>query len=90
PLHNKDIKTMAIVSKITDELKAKGKGKLDFYMLRGILPVVRSWPKRRKTPFRPRELAAQGVFGILSKSTTFMQGNIVTRFFLLQQMIGSS
>ncbi|GAH26604.1 unnamed protein product, partial [marine sediment metagenome] len=67
---------MAIVSKITDELKAKGKGKLDFYMLRGILPVVRSWPKRRKTPFRPRELAAQGVFGILSKSTTFMQDKV--------------
>ncbi|GAI78029.1 unnamed protein product, partial [marine sediment metagenome] len=61
---------MAIISKITDELKAHHKGKLDFYMLRGILPVVRSWPKRRKTPFRPRELAAQGVFGILAKSTT--------------------
>ncbi|GAI88076.1 unnamed protein product, partial [marine sediment metagenome] len=52
------------------------KGKLDFYMLRGILSVVRSWPQRRKTPFRPRELEAQGVFGILSKSTTFMQDKV--------------
>ncbi|GAI81476.1 unnamed protein product, partial [marine sediment metagenome] len=67
---------MAIISNITDELKAHHKGKLDFYMLRGILPVVRSWPKRRKTPFRPRELEAQGVFGILSKNTTFIQDKV--------------
>ncbi|GAH93135.1 unnamed protein product, partial [marine sediment metagenome] len=76
PLQYKDIKTMAIISKITDELKAQHKGKLDFYMLRRILPVVRSWPKRRKTPFRPRELEAQGVFGFLSKSTTFIQDKV--------------
>jgi len=67
---------MAIVSKITDEMKVKGKKKFDFYMLRGILPVVRSWPKRRKTPFRPRELEAQGVLGILSKNTTLIKDKV--------------
>jgi len=67
---------MAIVSKITGGMIAKGKGVIDYYMLRGILPVARSWPKRRETPFRPRELEAQGVFGILSKSTTFIQDKV--------------
>lgn len=67
---------MAIVSKITGEMIAKGKGKIDYYMLRGILPVARSWPKRRETPFRPRELEAQGVFGYLSKSTTYIQDKV--------------
>jgi len=67
---------VAIVKKITDEMIVKGKGIIDYYMLRGILPVARSWPKRRKTPFRPRELEAQGVFGILSKSTTFIQDKV--------------
>jgi len=67
---------MAIVSKITGEMIAKGKGIIDYYMLRGILPVARSWPKRRETPFRPRELEAQGVFGILSKSTTYIQDKV--------------
>lgn len=67
---------MAIVSKITGGMIAKGKGIIDYYMLRGILPVARSWPKRRKTPFRPREIEAQGVFGIISKSTTFIQDKV--------------
>lgn len=67
---------MAIVSKITGGMIAKGKGIIDYYMLRGILPVARSWPKRRKTPFRPRELEAQGVFGILSKTTTTIQDKV--------------
>ncbi|GAI09904.1 unnamed protein product, partial [marine sediment metagenome] len=67
---------MAKVSKITDEMLVKGKRKIDFYMLRGILPVARSWPKRRETPFRPRELEAQGVFGILSKNTTLIQDKV--------------
>jgi len=67
---------MAIVSKITGGMIAKGKGIIDYYMLRGILPVARSWPKRRKTPFRPRELEAQGVFGIISKATTFIQDKV--------------
>lgn len=67
---------MAIIKRITDELRVKGKKKLDYYMLRGILPVVRTWPKRRKTPFWPRELEAQGVFGILSKFTTSIQDKV--------------
>ncbi|GAH59325.1 unnamed protein product, partial [marine sediment metagenome] len=67
---------MAKVSKITGEMIANGKKEIDFYMLRGILPVARSWPKRRKTPFRPRELEAQGVFGILSKNTTLIQDKV--------------
>ena len=68
---------MAIVSKITDEFKAHHKGKLDFYKLRGILPVIRSWPKRRKTPFRPRELEAQGVLGFISKNTPKIKGKVL-------------
>ena len=68
---------MAIISKITDELKAHHKGKLDFYMLRRILSVVRSWPQRRKTPFWPRELEAQGVLGFISKTTPKIKGKVL-------------
>lgn len=68
---------MAIVSKITDELKTKHKGIYDFYELRGILPVVRSWPKRRKIPFRPREEAAQAAFSVIAKYYPKIKGKIL-------------
>ncbi|GAJ13964.1 unnamed protein product, partial [marine sediment metagenome] len=50
--------------------------KLDFYKLRGILPVVRSWPKRLKTAYTSGQKEAWAVFGILSKSTTLIQDKV--------------
>ncbi|GAJ13628.1 unnamed protein product, partial [marine sediment metagenome] len=67
---------MAIVSKITGEIIAKGKGIIDYYMLRGILPVARSWPKKPKPPYTALQAEAMAVFGILSKSTTFIQDKV--------------
>ncbi len=67
---------MAIISNITDELKAYHKGKFDYYKLRGIKWVVRDWPQRRKTPFRPRELEAQGVFSVIAKYYPKIKGKV--------------
>ncbi|GAH99620.1 unnamed protein product, partial [marine sediment metagenome] len=68
---------MAIVKKITDELKAKHKKKYDYYMLRGILPVVRKWPKRTKIAYTSEQKEAQAVFGIISKSTRKIKGRVL-------------
>ncbi len=67
---------MAIISNVTDELRANHKGNFDYYKLRGIKWVVRDWPQRRKTPFRPRELEAQGVLGFISKTTPKIKGKV--------------
>lgn len=59
---------MAIVDKIRPETIEKLRGKIDFYLLRGILPVARRWPKKPKPPYSDLQAEAQAVFAIASSS----------------------
>ena len=58
---------MAIVDKIRPETIELLRGVIDFYMLRGILPVARSWPKKPKPPYTPLQAEAMAVFSLGSK-----------------------
>ncbi|GAI84782.1 unnamed protein product, partial [marine sediment metagenome] len=55
---------MAIVDKITGEKIERLRGKVDFYLLRGILPVARRWPKKPKPPYTALQAEAMAVFAI--------------------------
>lgn len=55
---------MAIVKKMTPETIERMRGKIDFYMLRGILPVARSWPKKPKPPYTDLQAEGMAVFSI--------------------------
>lgn len=55
---------MAIVDKITGEAIELLRGKIDFYLLRGILPVARSWPNKPKPPYTSLQAEAMVVFSI--------------------------
>lgn len=59
---------MAKVSNVTPETIERMRGKIDFYMLRGILPVARSWPKKPKPPYSDLQAEAMAVFGIANRS----------------------
>lgn len=55
---------MAIVNKVTPETIERLRGKVDFYMLRGILPVARRWPKKPKPPYTALQAEGMAVFSI--------------------------
>lgn len=55
---------MAIVDSITGENIEKFRGVIDFYMLRGILPVARKWPVKPKPPYSALQAEAMAVFAI--------------------------
>ena len=55
---------MAIVKEITPETIERMRGVIDFYMLRGITPVARSWPKKPKPPYTALQAEAMAVFSI--------------------------
>ncbi len=59
---------MAIVNKITAETIERMRGKIDFYLLRGITPVARSWPKKPKPPYTALQAEAMAVFALANKS----------------------
>ncbi len=59
---------MAIVDKITPETIERLRGIIDFYMLRGILPVARKWPKKPKPPYTPLQAESMAVFAIANTS----------------------
>ena len=59
---------MVILKKITAEMIEKGRGTVDYYMLRGILPVARTWPKKPKPPYTPLQAESMAVFGIANSS----------------------
>lgn len=40
------------------------RGSIDFYNLRGVLPVARAWPKKPKPPYTALQAEAQAVFAI--------------------------
>lgn len=68
---------MAIVDKITGEKIEKLRGVIDFYLLRGILPVARSWPKKPKPPYTPLQAEAMEVFSIACKLMSRISDNIL-------------
>jgi hypothetical protein len=59
---------MAKVDRITGEKIEKLRGRVDFYMLRGITPVARRWPKKPKPPYTPLQAEAMAVFRIAQSS----------------------
>lgn len=59
---------MAIINKVTPETIELLRGKIDFYLLRGILPVARKWPKKPKPPYTVLQAEAMAVFAIANKS----------------------
>ena len=59
---------MAKVKEITPEAIELLRGTVDFYMLRGILPVARSWPKKPKPPYTELQATAMAVFSMAASS----------------------
>jgi hypothetical protein len=59
---------MAKVDKITGETIERLRGKVDFYLLRGITPVARRWPKKPKPPYTALQAEAMAVFKIAQSS----------------------
>lgn len=68
---------MAIVNEITAETIERMRGTIDFYMLRGILPVARKWPKKPKPPYTALQAEAMAVFAIAQKSKRRLSANIL-------------
>lgn len=68
---------MAIVNKVTPETIERLRGKIDFYLLRGILPVARRWPKKPKPPYTALQAEAMAVFGIANRSMSRISKNIL-------------
>ena len=59
---------MAIVKDVTPEQIETLRGKVDFYMLRGILPVARRWPKKPSPPYTDLQATAMKVFSTAAAS----------------------
>ena len=68
---------MAIVKEITPETIERMRGVIDFYMLRGITPVARSWPKKPKPPYTDLQAEAMAVFAIANKSMRELTPNML-------------
>lgn len=68
---------MAIVSEVTAENVERFRGKIDFYMLRGITPVARKWPKKPKPPYTALQAEAMAVFAIANKSMREIYPNML-------------
>ena len=68
---------MAIVNQVKPETIERLRGVIDFYMLRGILPVARSWPKKPKPPYTDLQAEAMAVFAIANKSMRELSANML-------------
>jgi len=68
---------MAKVDKITGEKIEKLRGRVDFYLLRGITPVARRWPKKPKPPYTPLQAEAMAVFKIAQKTKKRISDNML-------------
>jgi len=68
---------MAIVKQITPETIERMRGKIDYYMLRGILPVARRWPKKPKPPYTALQAEAMAVFAIANRSMHRLSDNML-------------
>lgn len=68
---------MAIVKEITPETIERMRGVIDFYMLRGITPVARSWPKKPKPPYTALQAEAMAVFSIACANMKRLSPNML-------------
>jgi len=68
---------MAKVDRITGEKIEMLRGKVDFYLLRGITPVARKWPKKPKPPYTPLQAEAMAVFKIAQSSKKRIYDNML-------------
>jgi len=68
---------MAIVKDVTPEQIETLRGRVDFYMLRGILPVARRWPKKPKPPYTELQAEGMAVFAKANKSMRRIKTNIL-------------
>lgn len=71
---------MAIIDKIRPESIEKLRGTIDFYLLRGILPVARSWPKKPKPPYTALQAESMAVFAIANDSFRKISDNILIKW----------
>lgn len=74
---------MAIVNEVTAETIERLRGTIDFYMLRGILPVARSWPKKPKPPYSDLQADAMEAFAIANKSMRELKPDILEAWRIL-------
>lgn len=65
---------MAIVDKLRPETIELLRGTVDFYLLRGILPVARSWPAKPKPPYTALQAEAMAVFAIANRALSEIDG----------------
>jgi len=68
---------MAIVDKVRPETVEKLRGVVDFYLLRGILPVARAWPKKPKPPYTDLQAEAMAVFAIANGLFSRLSQNMI-------------
>jgi hypothetical protein len=68
---------MAKVDKISGETIEALRGVVDFYLLKGILPVARSWPKKPKPPYTALQAEAMAVFSIANKNLCRLSANML-------------
>lgn len=71
---------MARLVNITGEMIELLRGKVDFYLLRGILPVARKWPNKPKPPYTALQAEAMAVFSLAAKVTSRLSGNILEKW----------
>lgn len=68
---------MAIVEKPTDEMRVKLHRKIDYYKLRGLIWVMRKYPKKLKPPYTALQAEAQAVFAIANKCLSRISEHIL-------------
>ena len=56
---------MAKVSHITGDNIERFRGKIDFYLWKGKIPVARSWPKKPKPPYTALQAEAMAAFSMI-------------------------
>ena len=68
---------MAKVGNVNPEAIELLRGKIDFYMLRGILPVARRWPKKPKPPYTVLQATGMAAFSMANTSMHRLTPNIL-------------
>lgn len=67
---------MAKVDKISPETIERLRGKVDFYLFRGITHVARRWPKKPKPPYTALQAEGMAVFAIGQSSKKRISDNM--------------
>jgi len=68
---------MAIVDKIRGESIERLRGIIDFYLLKGLIPVARKYPKKLKPPYTELQAEAMAVFSLANRSMRRLSDNIL-------------